>query len=218
MHFGSLRSLHAVAAAALVVVLLPVAIQPAVAAEGNGSASSGEATVDPATCAACHGADGNSMNPAWPSLAGQHRKYIIMQLTNFQEGLRENALMTAQAMPLTEADKDKLATYFAAKDIEIASIPASEVAPGEALYRGGDASAGVPACMSCHGPNGAGNAAAGYPALRGKKAQYTETTLKANRDGSRQSAAPYAGMMNTITQRMTDAQIKAVAKYVSALY
>lgn len=216
MHFGPLRSLHAVVTA-FVVALAPVAIPQAAADEGA-DAAAGEATVDPATCAACHGADGNSMNPAWPSLAGQHRKYIIMQLTNFQEGLRENALMTAQAMPLSEADKEKLATYFAAKDIEVASIPASEVAPGESLYRGGDASAGVPACLSCHGPNGAGNAAAGYPALRGQKAQYTATTLKAYRDGSRQSAAPYTGMMNTIAQRMTDAQIEAVAKYVSALY
>lgn len=216
MRSGSDSSLRAATGAALI-ALACLAARPALA-ETGGNGASGEATVDPATCAACHGADGNSMNPEWPSLAGQHRKYIIMQLNNYQEGLRENALMSAQAMPLTDADKEKLATYFASQAIEIGSISADEVAPGQSLYRGGDASAGLPACMSCHGPDGAGNAAAGYPALKGQKATYTANTLKAYRDGSRQSAEPYAGMMNTIAKRMSDAQIEAVAKYVSALH
>ncbi len=186
----------------------------------TGHAAPAEATssVDPAVCGACHGNDGNSVNPTWPNLAGQNKSYLKNQLYNFKEGLRENALMSAQAMSLTDADIEKLATYFATQKARVASISASEAAPGEALYRGGDAASGVPACSGCHGPNGAGNAAAGYPSLRGQQVDYTISTLKAYRDGSRQSHPKYANMMNNVAGRMSDAQIEAVARYVSALY
>lgn len=177
-----------------------------------------ESNVDPAVCGACHGNDGNSVNPAWPNLAGQHKSYLKNQLYNFKEGLRENALMSAQAMSLTDADIEKLATYFAAKPTQVASISAEDVAIGQALYRGGNAEGGVPACMGCHGPNGAGNAAAGYPSLRGQQVDYTVATLKAYRDGTRKAHPKYAGMMQTVAGRMSDAQIEAIARYVSALY
>lgn len=189
-----------------------------VGATEEASAPVAESSVDPAVCGACHGNDGNSVNPAWPNLAGQHKGYLKNQLYNFKEGLRENALMSAQAMSLTDADIEKLATYFASQATRVASISADTVTDGQALYRGGDAASGVPACMGCHGPNGAGNAAAGYPSLRGQQIDYTVSTLKAYRDGTRKAHPKYAGMMSNVAGRMSDAQIEAVARYVSALY
>ena len=66
----------------LMFVLTGLAISTAASvwAEG-GNAEAGK--TKSATCAACHGADGNSVNPEWPKLAGQHESYIIKQLSNF---------------------------------------------------------------------------------------------------------------------------------------
>ena len=133
--------------------------------------------IEPVVCAACHGPEGNSLNPAWPSLAGQHQRYIVEQLKAFKSGLRENASMSPQAAPLTDDDVVRLAAYFSAQDAKIGSIAASDVTSGQNLYRGGNKDRGLPACMACHGPNGAGNPGAGYPALRGQQVDYTVAAL-----------------------------------------
>ena len=169
-----------------------------------------------ATCAACHGADGNSINPEWPNLAGQHASYIEQQLKLFKDGVRQNASMAPMVANLSPEDMQALGKHFAALAPKIGSISAEEIAPGEKLYRGGNADSGVPACMACHGPNGAGNAAAKYPALRGQHAKYTAMQLKAYSDGSRQGDEK--GIMHTIAKKMTEAEIEAVSKYVNALY
>lgn len=169
-----------------------------------------------ATCAACHGADGNSINPEWPNLAGQHASYIAQQLKLFKEGTRQNASMAPMVANLSSEDMQALGEHFAALSPKIGSIGAEEIAAGEKIYRGGNAASGVPACMACHGPNGAGNAAAKYPALRGQHAKYTAIQLKAYRDGTRQGDEK--SIMSTIARKMTDAEIEAVAKYVNALY
>ena len=67
------------------------------------------------TCAACHGADGNSANPAWPSLAGQHESYLASTLQAFQSGNRTDVLMSAQAQALSEESIADIAAYFAAQ-------------------------------------------------------------------------------------------------------
>ena len=72
----------------------------------DGSADAGKAKS--VTCAACHGADGNSVNPTWPNLAGQHARYIVNQLQAFKDGLRNNALMNSQAMMLSDTDMNKI--------------------------------------------------------------------------------------------------------------
>ena len=169
-----------------------------------------------ATCAACHGADGNSLNPEWPNLAGQHASYIAQQLKLFKEGTRQNASMAPMVANLSEDDMQALGEYFSVLAPKIGTISAEEIAAGEKLYRGGNVDSGVPACMACHGPNGAGNSAAKYPALRGQHANYTSIQLKAYRDGVRQGDEK--GIMSTIAKKMTDAEIESVAKYINALY
>lgn len=167
-------------------------------------------------CAACHGADGNSANPVWPSLAGQNAAYIVDQLKAFKSGARENPMMSPMAANLSEEDMQEIGEYYAAQAVAVKPIAADQIAAGERLYRGGDAERGVPACMACHGPAGAGNLAAGYPALRGQHPEYTVATLKAYRDGGR--PAGLNGMMGSIAGKLSETDMEALARYVSALH
>jgi len=66
-----------------------------------------------ATCAACHGADGNSANPMWPKLAGQHAPYLEKQMKDFRDGRRKDPVMAPMAAALSDADIANLAAYYA---------------------------------------------------------------------------------------------------------
>ena len=79
-------------------------------AAGNADTSAGKAKA--AVCAGCHGAKGVSVNPAWPSLAGQQKDYLVASLKAYREGTRKNPVMAGMAKGLTDADLDALATYF----------------------------------------------------------------------------------------------------------
>jgi len=198
--------------------LLLIASFGALLAAANASAA-GDATAGQAksaTCAGCHGADGNSMNPVWPKLAGQHANYIAKQLQDFKGGARKNATMTAMAAPLSEQDMDNLAAYFASQKMKLGTTAEDMVEAGQTLYRAGNAASGVPACAACHGPTGAGNAQAKFPALGGQHADYVVKTLKDFRSGARANDA--GQMMRSIAAKMTDAEIAAVAQYVQGLH
>ena len=168
------------------------------------------------SCAACHAADGNSVMPDWPKLAGQSAKYIEQQLIAFKSGDRENALMSPMATPLSEQDMADIAVYFSSQNVTIGKADPELVEAGELLYRGGDVDRGIPACMACHSPTGSGNPAAAYPALQGQHAAYTVTQLKAFRSGERQTDA--RSVMRDIAERMKDSDIEAVASYIAGLH
>ncbi len=84
-------------------------------AQDIGSAEAGRTKAG--VCAACHGPDGNSVNPEWPSLAGQHASYIVSQLIAYREGRRQNALMSPQAMVLSDEDMHDLAAWFSSQQL-----------------------------------------------------------------------------------------------------
>jgi len=168
-----------------------------------------------AACAACHGADGNSPNPEWPSLAGQHATYLVKQLKEFKAGDRSNPLMSPMAAGLSEEDMADIAAYFSSQTPAGGKADPALVNAGEKLYRGGNATTGVAACMGCHGPNGAGNPQANFPGLAGQHAVYTVLQLKAFRSGQRTNDA--GKMMQDIAARMTDAEMDAVASYIQGL-
>ena len=126
--------------------------------------------------------------------------------------------MTAMVASLSEEDIDALGDYYAQENPKIGSIQTEQIAAGEALYRGGNAEKGVPACMACHGPNGAGNPAANYPALRGQHAKYSAIQLKAYRAGERTTDAARKLMMQSIAQKLSDKDIENVSRYVHALH
>ena len=168
-------------------------------------------------CGACHGPDGNSVNPQWPSIAGQHAPYIVRQLEAFQNGERTNILMTSQAMTLTEQDMRDVAVFFAAQPAAAKAVADPRlVERGQALYRGGDKESGAAACLTCHGPTGRGNPSARYPLLRGQHAPYVAATLRAYATDARKSDGS-TKIMRDIAKRLSEDDIVAVAAYVQGL-
>jgi len=183
-----------------------------------GSASAGDAALGAqkaAVCSACHGMTGSSVNPEWPNLAGQGEAYIVAQLQGFQRNLRSNPLMTPMAVPLKEEDMKDLGAHFSQQTPSGLEADPSNWKAGEKMYRGGDAARGIPACIACHGPQGRGNGPAKYPALRAQHAVYTYNQLKAFKDGTRKSAS--SDIMQVVTERMTDEEMRALASYVQGL-
>jgi len=171
-------------------------------------------------CSACHAADGNSVAPVNPKLAGQIPEYLVKQLSNFKSTSgrapeRGNVIMNGMAANLSEADIRNVAAYYAvqqprpafARDKNLASL-------GQRIYRGGNVATGVPACAGCHGPDGSGIPAQ-YPRIAGQFAEYIETQLKAFRAGTRGNDPN--GMMRGVAGRMTDQEISAVAQYTAGL-
>lgn len=178
-----------------------------------GDAAAGQAKA--AVCAACHGPDGNSFNPEWPKLAGQHPDYIVKQLKDFKNGVRENVLMSPMAAPLSDEDMEDLAAFFASQTLQLGEADPELVAAGERLYRGGNLATGVAACAACHAPDGSGNPAAKFPSLKGQHATYVVAQLQAFKTGARANDA--GQMMRNIAAKMTDEEMKAVASYIQGL-
>lgn len=168
------------------------------------------------SCAACHGADGNSSNPAWPKLAGQHPDYIVTQLKAFKSGARNNPQMSPMAEGLSEEDMQDLAAYYSSQKMSLDSVKPEFVDTAETLYRAGKAEAGMPACIACHGPKGDGVPGVAYPRIGGQHADYTAAQLKAYRSGERQGGQ--AQVMQDIAKHLTDAEIQALASYISGLH
>ena len=128
-----------------------------------------------ATCVACHGNAGISINPEWPKLAGQHAKYLETQLYEFQRGpngSRNNAIMYGIALALSDEDIQDISAYYASLENSIGLTDDSYLKDGQNLYRGGNMEYKIQACMACHGPNGQGNSLAGIPSLSGQHSEY----------------------------------------------
>ncbi|HKR37266.1 MAG TPA: c-type cytochrome [Steroidobacteraceae bacterium] len=202
-----------VAAAPLFAVAFAFSGLCASAALAAGEAEKGESKAT--ACIACHGANGNSANPEWPVLAGQHEQYIHKQLQAFKGGARKNPLMSPMAMSLSDDDMADLGAYFSAQKPTGKETEASKLQVGQRVYRSGDPKTGAPACASCHGPTGAGNPPAAYPALRGQYATYVAAQLRAYRAGTRQTDPNQ--VMRSVAGTMSDEQIDAVASYVQGL-
>ncbi len=202
-----MRKLPAIAATCALLGFLTTALAAGDAAAGKQKS---------AACVACHGADGNSANGEWPKLAGQNVKYLVKQLQEFKAGDRANPIMSGMAAPLSDQDMADLAAYFTNQKVAPGEADPQLVEAGQALYKGGNLTSGLSACMACHGPSGAGNPEAGFPSIAGQHAQYTETQLKAFR--SMQRANDPGQMMRNIAMKMTDAEIKAVAFYIQGLH
>jgi len=181
-------------------------------AQGDAAAGKQKSTV----CAACHGADGNSSNPQWPSLAQLGGPYIISQLELFKNGERKDPLMSPQAAGLSEQDMKDLAAFYDSQTIKPGGADESLVELGEQIWRGGIMARNVPACAACHGPVGDGNPAAGYPRIGGQQAVYLEKALTDFRSGTRTTDP--AGMMREIAEKLSADEIRAVSSYASGLY
>jgi cytochrome c553 len=166
-------------------------------------------------CQACHGANGNSTNPEWPSLAGIGADYIADQLKNFKEGKRNNPVMMPNAMSLSPDDMASLGAYFDSLTNTGLEADPSYWQTGEKLYRGGDQARSIPACMACHGPTGRGNEPAKFPALRGQQSVYVMKQLNDYASGTR--ATGLNSIMQTIAKRLSPEDIRNLASYLQGL-
>ena len=186
-------------------------------ASAQDSASTASVGVQLQTCVACHGADGNSVNPKWPSLAGQNKKYLLKQLTLFKNKTRSDPLMTPQAANLTEEQMKALASYFSMQKPTPREADADLVSLGQKIYRGGILKKGIPACSSCHGATGLGNPGAGFPRISFQHAEYVVKRLADYRANKFNSYA-HGIMMHQVVNNLDDKEIEAVASYAQGLH
>ena len=170
-----------------------------------------------ALCVACHGPAGNSANPEWPKLAGQHAKYTAKQIRDFMAGAtRSNDLMAPMIAGLSEQDIEDISAYYAIQRSSGGFASEEMHALGERIYRGGNAESGVPACIACHGPRGGGNGPAGFPALAGQHAVYTAKQIDDWRLGSRSNDPNQ--MMADAVRYLTPEETRAVSEYIAGLH
>lgn len=157
------------------------------------------------SCAHCHGTDGNSSSSAFPSLAGQPREYIYLQIKAFKEGQRKDSMMSPAAVVLSEQDMQELAEFYANQSISRSSYQADAaiVAQGKKL-------AETMQCAVCHQPGFKGQAE--FPRLARQKYSYLVKQLKDYRDGKRASE-----IMGPTVKDLSDEQIKALAQYLTSL-
>ncbi|MDE2150072.1 MAG: cytochrome c4 [Gammaproteobacteria bacterium] len=168
-------------------------------------------------CFACHGPDGSgSVNPAWPKLAGQGSAYIYEQLTQFKSHQRKNPLMEPQAGALSREDMKNLAAYFSSLPYVPGVAGKASIEIAQPLFRAGDPSRGLPACAACHGPDGAGNAAAKIPRLGGQNSAYIAAQLT-NFKSRERGVGVNGQMMQYVAGKLSDQEIQALASYVGGL-
>ena len=198
-------------------------------AEGNISAGKEKA----AACVSCHGDNGNSLVSTFPKLAQQHSSYLIKQLQSFKDGTRKNPMMSSIAMGLTDDDMVDIAAYYAEQEVSANQLPVlddedegekkadgkntiqSIIAQGSDLYRNGDLTREVSACIACHGPFGEGNKPAAFPLIKSKHADYLIKTLTDFKTDLRSNNPE--NMMHMIAKKMTDEEIKAVSYRISMM-
>jgi len=171
-------------------------------------------------CAGCHGADGNSMIPNFPSLAGQQEEYLLKQLKEFkaedgEPAIRHSDAMTPMVAGLSLKNMEELAAFYSSQ--KPASGQASDdeelVAIGKILYHGGNLENGVPACASCHGPTGKG-IPPHYPALAGQHAPYTLMQLDLFNTAGRTNDDR---VMQQVLTRMSGIEKRAVSAYIQGM-
>lgn len=164
-------------------------------------------------CAACHETRG--VNKLWAYLQGQHAPYLVKQLEDYKaKTLRRDPLMTAVAGELTRQDMEDLAAYYASLPLPSRSKKNHHTI-GEKLYKTGDASKHIIACIACHGPDAKGNAQAGFPALAGQDAAYTIRQMNAFKKEKRKNDVQE--IMRDISKRMNQTEIEALAYYLEGL-
>jgi cytochrome c553 len=167
------------------------------------------------TCSACHGADGNSVNPQWPSLAGLGADYIAGQLKNFKDGKRASPMMMPMVTNLSADDMADIAAYFASLPNKGLEADPTYWQAGQKLFRSGDTTRAIPACMACHGPAGYGVPAAQFPALRGQHSVYVIKQLQDYASGARTTGPN--NIMQEIAKKLSADDMRNVASYLQGI-
>ena len=166
-------------------------------------------------CGTCHGPDGNSTDPIFPRLAGQHAGYLVRQLKSFKDQTRGDpyaiAYMWGMASGLSDETIDALAQYYAGQKTGPGkSHDAATTARGRDIFEHGVPSEGVPACAACHGPDALGSDM--YPRLAGQHAEYILKQLASFQSNMRNMA-----VMHGVAQNLRTPEMEAVADYLESL-
>ena len=195
-----------------------------------GDATAGQAKAS--ACAACHGADGNPSIPMYPRIAGQSERYSAHQMALIASGQRGGlaVAMVPFVQDLTPQDMRDIGAYYATQKAGAGLADDGLIADGtykgmkfyevgQQLYRGGDAARGIPACMACHGPSGAGNPGPAYPHVGGQHQDYVARRLQEYRTGTSTEKDPALfNIMAQVTHALTDQEIQALATYLQGLH
>ncbi len=179
----------------------------------------GKEKADAERCIECHGLLGqgsghpNSTEAKFAKLAGQKQAYIVKQVQDFRSGLRKHDQMAIVARNLSDEDLVDIAAWFS-------SLPPMKGEGGDLheagreLYEQGDASRGIPACVTCHGPKGLAQVGvAAAPRLAGQEWRYLDTQLRAWRDGSRKNSSD--GVMSQLSRSLSDREIEIISDYLA---
>jgi cytochrome c553 len=172
------------------------------------AASSGSVETKAQTCFACHGQDGNSTNPMYPTLAGQNSRYIYLQLKDFKEGRRKDPQMTPMAEPLSRDDMLALADFFAKQK----QAPGGFKADAAKVAAGRKKSEEV-LCPMCHLGEFVGQNE--IPRVAGQKYEYIRKQLE---DFKAKRRTNDAGNMTSVAGTLSDADIENLAQYIANLY
>jgi cytochrome c553 len=183
------------------------ALRPLVLAALAWTASAGHAAADPQLCFACHGQNGNSSNPAVPSLSAQPAQFIATQLIMFREKRRTNPLMSPMAAALTNPEITALGKYFAA---QTRTVPTGK--PADDVMASGKRITEQFNCVACHGATLHGQQH--IPRLAGQQADYLRVQLQGFKAGTR---FDMDGNMTAAAQPLTAPDIDVLAQYLAAL-
>jgi cytochrome c553 len=199
--------------------------QPLAAAPPPGDAAAGKDKADAGRCFECHGVDGQGVDhgnatAVFARLAGQQSAYLIKQLRDFKSGARKHDVMRVMAQHLEDEDQRDIAAYFAALPPMHAASPgpaqSAQAAAGALLYARAAPAGGAPACATCHGEHGRGQArvASLGPVIAGQDARYLEQQLLDWRSGWRRNSP--GGAMSQAASALSDADIRALSAYLGA--
>jgi cytochrome c553 len=167
-------------------------------------------------CQGCHGEKGISMDEMAPNLAGQYAYYINKELLEFQSGARTHQIMSDLAKTIDEAEISDISHFFASQKM-MQGNGSGDNPVGKKLFLKGDPSRSIPACKSCHGVNGKGMAPniPTYPVIGGQHKGYLRAQMVNWRSDERRNSP--GGIMNMFAKPLTDAEIEALADYLSGL-
>ena len=196
----SLLSGRAGAAAWAAALLLCAHASQAVAGAEEGRAKA-------QTCVACHGENGNSTSPAFPSLSGQPKQFIVSALYQFREGKRQNEIMSPMAAKLSNADMNDLAAYYAAQP-----APATQHKTAAANVEKGRQLSVQNNCVACHAANLMGQQH--IPRLAGQHKDYLRAQLASFKASTR---GEMDGVMTSAAQVLTPDDIDVLADYLAGL-
>lgn len=164
-------------------------------------------------CILCHGREGESASAIYPRLAAQHPDYLLKQLRDFRAGRRISDTMRGMVSDLKDEEFVGLAAWFGSRKPAFRRAGDPDLAAvGKYIFTSGNPFSGVPACSSCHGPDGHGTQQ--LPRLAGQHPAYMETQLK---EFGKRARTNDNAVMHSVASKLTELEIRAVSVYSGSL-